>query len=98
MSVYIDDMRMYATVGTLSARWSHLTADTKEELHAFAERLGMRRSWFQDKPNGLWHYDVTDNKRKRAIAMGALCIHYGSAEDFDRVWQRPGREGVTDAD
>lgn len=32
MTVYVDDMRRPATVGRISARWSHLTADTREEL------------------------------------------------------------------
>lgn len=27
----------------------HLTADTLDELHAFAARLGLKRVWFQDK-------------------------------------------------
>lgn len=93
--VYVDDMRMSAQVGRLRARWSHLTADTKEELHAFAARLGLRRSWFQDKPNGLWHYDVTDSKRDQAIRLGAKQIHYGDLGEHALVWQRPGREGVS---
>lgn len=71
MTVYIDDMRMQADVPNagrvLSRRWSHLTADTDEELHEFAQRLGLRRSWFQGD-----HYDVTDFMRNRALAMGAI--------------------------
>jgi hypothetical protein len=95
MSVYVDDMRLPARVGHLRARWSHLTADTKEELHAFAARIGLRRSWFQDKPRGLWHYDVTDTKRRQAIVAGALPIRCSTADTFAHVWHRPGREGVT---
>lgn len=45
MTVYIDDMRRPARVGRLNAVWSHLMADTDDELHAFAARLGLRRSW-----------------------------------------------------
>lgn len=74
MTVYVDNFRIPATVGNLRARWSHLTADTKDELHAFAERIGLKRSWFQQKdgPKGVqWHYDVTDTKRAEAIAAGA---------------------------
>jgi|SRR2546430_457996 hypothetical protein len=94
MTVYIDDMQVYARVGRVSARWSHLTADTKEELHAFAAQLGLKRNWFQDKPRGLWHYDVTDSKREQAIRLGAEQIEYGNLDDHVRVWRRPGREGV----
>jgi hypothetical protein len=27
----------------------HLRADTREELHAFAGRIGLQRTWFQDR-------------------------------------------------
>lgn len=74
MTVYVDDFRAPATVGRLKARWSHLTADNREELHAFATRIGLRRSWFQDKGDGRWHYDVTDTLRDKAIAAGATAI------------------------
>lgn len=75
MTVYVDDMRKAATVGRIRARWSHLIADERDELHAFAVRLGLKRSWFQDHPT-RWHYDVTDSIRRRAIAMGAKPITY----------------------
>jgi len=94
VTVYVDDMRLPARVGQLRARWSHLTADTKDELHAFAAAIGLRRSWFQDKPRGLWHYDVTDSKRRAALAAGAVPIRCGTAETFALVWHRPGREGI----
>ena len=81
MSVYVDDSRIPARVGRLSARWSHLIADTPAELHAFAARLGLRRAWFQNKPNGLWHYDVTESKRVQAIRLGATPV----------TWRESGR-------
>ena len=70
MNVYVDDWRQPAQVGRLNARWSHLTADTPEELHEFAARLGLRRAWYQDHGH-RWHYDVTDSKRRQAISRGA---------------------------
>lgn len=36
MTVYVDDFLIPARLGCLNARWSHLFADTEEELHAFA--------------------------------------------------------------
>jgi hypothetical protein len=71
VTVVVDDLRMPARVAGLSARWSHLTASTQTELHEFAARLGLRRAWFQDTAHGLWHYDVTDSMRRKAIALGA---------------------------
>jgi len=89
MTVYVDNARIRATVGPVEAEWSHLTADEKAELHAFAASIGLRRRWFQDKPRGLWHYDVTEEKRTEAIAAGAVEIHWRDLT----VWHRPGREG-----
>jgi hypothetical protein len=51
--------------------WCHLTADTLEELHAFAAKLGMKREWFQDKVDRP-HYDLTPGKRLQAIRLGAV--------------------------
>jgi hypothetical protein len=79
--IYVDNFRVPATVGRLRARWSHLTSDTVEELHAFAESIGLRRAWFQEAckhgrcvPCPHWHYDVTDTKRQQAIDAGAKAI------------------------
>jgi hypothetical protein len=47
MTVYVDDARIPARRGRLSSTWSHLFADTEDELHEFEARLGLRRSWFQ---------------------------------------------------
>jgi len=80
MTVYVDDMRKPATIGRLEARWSHLTADTEDELHAFAAELGLPRRTAQFPGTWKSHYDVTDFMRDRAIALGAVAIGYASAE------------------
>lgn len=50
--------------------WCHMTADTLEELHAMARRIGHKRSWFQD---GRWpHYDLVESKRRLAVRYGAV--------------------------
>jgi Protein of unknown function (DUF4031) len=77
MTVYVDDWRQPARVGRITARWSHLTVgpyDDLAELHRFAASIGLRRSWFQDKPWPYAHYDVTDAKRRAAITAGAVSI------------------------
>jgi hypothetical protein len=73
VSVYVDHAFAYGEWG----RWSgggHLQADTTDELHAFAERLGMRREWFQSKPRRPEndHYDLTHTLRARALELGAI--------------------------
>jgi Protein of unknown function (DUF4031) len=65
MTVFADDWRQQARAGRLQARWSHLFTgphDQLDELHAFAASIGLRRSWFQDKPWPCAHYDVTEPK------------------------------------
>ena len=73
MSVYIDHAFAYGDWG----RWSgggHLQADTADELHAFAQRLGLRRAWFQSKPGRPEndHYDLTHVGRALALELGAI--------------------------
>lgn len=71
--VYVDDMRMSAKVGSLNRRWSHLSADTLEELHEFAQKLGLKKEWYQaSKRLEACHYDVTDFMREKALNMGAI--------------------------
>ena len=70
MSVYVDE----AIFERWGRRWCHLTADSEEELHAFAARLGLERSRFQTKPERSWadHYDIPDDRRDEALALGAV--------------------------
>ena len=80
MTVYVDDMRLRAQVGSLDRRWCHLFAgpfDHPDELHAFAAGIGLKRAWYQGPPEHRWphyHYDVTDGKRAQAVAAGAVEI------------------------
>jgi len=79
MTVYVDDMRMQATVGKLSSRWSHLTADTPDELLDFALKLGLRRSWIQHPGTYKEHFDLTEGMRQRALRNGAVAITISEA-------------------
>ena len=83
MSIYVDDLRLAASVGRLSARWSHLYADDEAELHEFAARIGMRRAWFQDHPS-LPHYDLTETRRAAAIDAGAIAVGFRHTAVFIR--------------
>lgn len=69
MSVYVDD----AVTLWRGKRWAHLMADTLDELHAMAARLGMPRRAFQDKSSGA-HYDLTEELREQALRFGAVAI------------------------
>lgn len=68
MAVYVDEP-IWEWRGK---KWAHLIADSVEELHEFARKIGLRREWFQDKPLPGWpHYDVSEGMRLKAIDRGA---------------------------
>ncbi|HWJ65774.1 MAG TPA: DUF4031 domain-containing protein [Nocardioides sp.] len=84
MTVYVDDMRLEATVGPVEGVWSHLLSDLpgaagRAELLAFAERLGLEARWIQNPGTATEHFDVTEPTRQRALALGAVPIRYGRA-------------------
>ncbi|WP_424346560.1 DUF4031 domain-containing protein [Kocuria sp. CH-021] len=63
MPVYIDPP-LWPAHGT---HFSHLVSDTSyEELHAFADRLGVSRRAFDRD-----HYDVPESRYEQAVAAGA---------------------------
>lgn len=71
MSVYVDEMAACSRNRNWPYDWAcHLAADSVEELHEFARRLGLKRSWFQNK--SLPHYDLTTGMRFKAIKLGAI--------------------------
>lgn len=84
MTIYVDDWKQRARVGRLDAYWSHLLADPADGddlagLHELAARIGLRGTWFQNKPWPRAHYDVTETKRVLAIAAGAVAIGWREA-------------------
>ena len=49
----------------------HLVADTLKELHDFAQKIGMKKGWFQDRPDHP-HYDIISKKfSEGALQAGA---------------------------
>lgn len=83
MTVYVDDTYIQATVpngkASHSSRWCHLMGDSLEDLLAFAESLGLKQEYLQDKRTGV-HFDLTEAKRRQAVAKGAVEIQVGSEE------------------
>lgn len=83
MVVYVDNIRIAADVPNgnhvISGTWSHLVADTHDELMAFAARLGLNPAWLQNPHQPLEHFDVTANVRARAVRLGALPLEWQEA-------------------
>lgn len=49
----------------------HMLADTEEELHAMADRIGVARRWHQKAGTPHSHYDICMSKRALAVKYGA---------------------------
>jgi hypothetical protein len=64
-------------------RWAHLVSDeSHDELHAFAERLGLpRRAFHHD------HYDLPEELHAEALSLGAQSV---SARELVRRLQQAG--------
>lgn len=90
--IYVDNVGIPAKVWNkrtgrhVESRWFHLISDQIDpaELHVFAARLGLHRSYFQLGKTlggsvldpGHDHYDVTVGKRKQAVALGAQSVSW----------------------
>jgi hypothetical protein len=73
MSVYVDvSMWTYTSPSGLTMKMCHMTADTSQELLAMADRLGLRRSWIQNRGTEKEHFDVCKSKRALAVRFGAI--------------------------
>lgn len=76
MTVYVDNLedRGWKLRGHATPN-CHLFTDAIDlgELHAVAERIGMRRCWFQNKSTAP-HYDLTPDRRLAAVACGAVPV------------------------
>jgi len=55
-------------------QFCHLRSDSDNllELHGFAIRLGLEVAWFQRGRGVHPHYDLTSEKRRLAVKLGAV--------------------------
>lgn len=79
MAVYVDDMYKYPMGKFRRMKMSHMIADTDDELHSMADKIGVARKWFQGD-----HYDIAMIKRELAIKLGAQSI----------TWRELGRKAA----
>lgn len=71
MPVYVDNLRKWSTKIRCFKSGSCHMVGPEDELHDMAQRLGLKRAWFQNH-GGLAHYDLTVSKRAMAIGLGVL--------------------------
>lgn len=67
MTVYLDKQRN--PYGRMVM--CHMIADTEDELHEMAERIGLQRKWYQSDASTP-HYDVSLSRRALALQHGAV--------------------------
>lgn len=80
MTIYVDSVFL----PWRGKKWCHLVSDQYDsaELHPFAQSIGLKREWFQwhtkmssdPAPPWLWHYDVAEGMRLKAIEAGAMVL------------------------
>ncbi|WP_439392569.1 DUF4031 domain-containing protein [Bradyrhizobium sp. PMVTL-01] len=69
MSVYVDEAKYPFGRYVMCHMW----ADSREELFAMADRIGVQRKWFQCPPKASWeHFDIAKAKRTLAVRYGAI--------------------------
>lgn len=84
MAVYVDPLIDY---GWKLGPSCHLTADTVDELNAFAVKIGMKLKWLQRSKQEMPHYDLVGSKRAKAVALGAVQLSWREAAERYRHWR-----------
>ncbi len=82
MAVYVDNPEIPFRM----MKMCHMLADSLCELHAMAEKLGLRREWFQDKST-FPHYDLSKAKRKEAVKLGAVEVGREKLYEVLNFWR-----------
>jgi hypothetical protein len=86
--IMVDELRLWPGAPPPFHRGScHLTTDGPlDALHAFARKIGLKRSWFQEHPSAP-HYDLTPRRRRAAILEGAVEVS-AREQAIERVRRR----------
>ena len=73
--IMVDELKVHPNAwGPFRKGSCHLTTDGPlDELHAFAEKVCLSRSWFQEHATAP-HYDLTPARREVALATGAVFV------------------------
>lgn len=83
MSVYVDPRFNGGVWNCEGYMWCHMRADSKEELHAFAKKIGRKRCWYHRGD----HYDLTPSFRAKAVAAGAIEVTPEELLELRKVWR-----------
>jgi hypothetical protein len=68
----------------------HMVADSLEELHEFATRIGLKRIYFHGVRKGHPHYDlVTKKSKKAALEGGAVEVNRREILERSKLIAKP---------
>lgn len=67
MAIYVD----FVKIEYRGHQWCHMLADTLQELHEFAELIGVDKRLFH-RDASYPHYDITVEMRETALENGAI--------------------------
>jgi hypothetical protein len=88
MGVYVDEpMWSYGRM-----TMCHMFADSREELDAMADRIGVARKWIQKAGTHREHYDIAKTKRALAVEHGAIEITMRGVAELLRSRRAPTTE------
>jgi len=70
--IYVD-AAVWKKSPTGRKSYAHMVADSIEELHLFAEQIGVKKHFFHRSKTAP-HYDITSEQHPLALANGALLV------------------------
>lgn len=85
MAVYVDN----ATIAYGRMIMCHMVADTQAELLSMADKIQVQRKWLQQAGTYREHFDISKDRRKLAVAAGAIEIDRRQLAVFLREKQAP---------
>ena len=90
MPVYVDDMYRYPMGRFRRMKMSHMMADSRDELLAMADLIGLDRAWLQNAGQGRdrEHFDVSLAYRRKAVAAGAIEVSMTELARIRRTWRQ----------
>ena len=91
MAVYVDNYG--AAFGRMVM--CHMIADSRDELLAMVDRIGVQRKWIQKAGTHWEHFDICLSKRTKAVAAGAIEL---SPKDLVRRMLEKRKPTMTTAD
>lgn len=91
MTVYVDSMK----AAYRNMVMCHMLADSDEELHDMAAKIGVdRRHWQSPEKTSGSHYDICKTKRALAIKYGAVEITLRQASGMNLRRRMTGQLGA----